>query len=73
MQEAVKLKWGEKSTRVYSYITDNCAVRREKMRFLSAPDGVALFRDIIPHNLTIGSGHFEFTTLSESDPSDREV
>jgi hypothetical protein len=58
MQEPAKLKWGEKSMRVYSYIADNCEVIREKLRFLIAPGSVALFRDIIPHQLTNGSGHF---------------
>ena len=42
------------------------------MIFIAA-GGVALFRDIIPHQLTTGSGHFEFTTLSEVDPGDRQV
>jgi hypothetical protein len=73
MQEPVKLKRGEKSMRVYSYIADNCALRRQKLRFLIAPGGVASFRDIIPHHLTTGTGHFEFTTFSEADPGDREV
>jgi hypothetical protein len=36
---------GGKSMRVYSYIADNCVVRREKLRFLIGPGGVALFRD----------------------------
>jgi hypothetical protein len=73
MQEPVKLKWRGRSIRVYSYIADNCVVRREKLRFLIAPGREALYRDTISHQLTTGSGHFEFTTLSEFDTGDREV
>jgi len=62
---------GEKYESVFIQ-SHNCVVRRENLRFLSAVGGVALFRDIIPHQLTIGSGHFEFITLLEADPGDRE-
>jgi len=72
MQEPVKLKRREKSMRVYSCTADNCVIRREQMRFLSALGGVALFRDLMKHQLTTGSGNFEFTTLSEADTGDRE-
>jgi hypothetical protein len=73
MQEPVKLKWGEKSMRVYSHTADNCVIRGEQMRFLSAPGGVALFRDLMKRHLTTGSAHFKFTKLSEADPGGREV
>jgi len=54
--------------RVCSYIADNCVIRREKLRFLSAVGGVASFRGI-----NRISWHFEFTTLLEADPGDLEV
>jgi hypothetical protein len=33
MQEPVKLKWGEKSMRVYSYTADKCVIRKKKCDF----------------------------------------
>ena len=72
MQEPVKLKWGEKSMRVYSYVADKCVVRREKLRCFCSWQ-CSFIPGCNTASVDNWSWHFEFTTLSEADPGDREV